>query len=162
MEDAKPGAKSTKKSYFLLLYYRHEWTLVIKYSFFFCCSYCLVLITHKEILKNYTWEFLLWHSGLRIRLQWPGLWRHGFDPRPRNSRLKIRWCWCCGVGCSWGLDLIPGSGISICHGYSKKKKKKKNQKNLLICNKHGILWKLILRTGYTWPSCHAQAQLHML
>jgi len=47
------------------------------------------------------WEFLLWHSG-----------------------LKIQHCHSCGIGCSSSSDSIPGPGTSICCGYSQKRKKK--------------------------------------
>ena len=34
-------------------------------------------------IGRYTWEFPLWHSGLRIWLQgYQSLWRHKFDPQP--------------------------------------------------------------------------------
>ena len=38
------------------------------------------------------------------------------------SGLRIQHCYSCG-GCSWGSDLIPGLGTSICHGWGQKKKK---------------------------------------
>ena len=38
---------------------------------------------YSTIKRNELAEFLLWHSGLRIQLQWFGsLWRHRFDPQP--------------------------------------------------------------------------------
>ena len=39
--------------------------------------------------------------------------------------VKIQHCHSCGVGHSFGLDLIPGSGTSLCCGGNLKKKKKK-------------------------------------
>ena len=62
----------------------------------------ILLISVRALLRS-----LAWHSGLRI------------------------WHSCAyGVGHSCGSDLIPGLGISICHGCGWKRKKKKNNKNL--------------------------------
>ena len=43
-----------------------------------------------KLFKNKTvLEFPLWHSGLRIRLQWlRSLWRCRFDPQPGVNVLK--------------------------------------------------------------------------
>ena len=38
------------------------------------------------------------------------------------SRLRIRLCRCCGLGCCYGEGLIHGLGISACCGYSKKQR----------------------------------------
>ena len=36
--------------------------------------------------KIHLWEFPLWHSGLRIRLQQVrSLWKNGFDPQPNTG-----------------------------------------------------------------------------
>ena len=37
-------------------------------------------------------------------------------------QLRIQCCHTCGVGQSYGLDLTPGPGTSICQGFRKKKK----------------------------------------
>ena len=62
--------------------------------------------------------FLL-HRGLRI---WQCLWVAWVRSLVQHG-LRIQHCHSCGVGCSCGLDLIPGQEISICCGYSHKKKK---------------------------------------
>ena len=69
----------------------------------------MVLTNQKSTTDKHTnkknKELLLWWSGLMI-------WH----------------CHSCDRGCSCGTDLIPGPGISICHGYSQKKKKRKKKK----------------------------------
>ena len=58
-------------------------------------------------------EFLLWHSGLRIKLQMCVF-------SPQQWVKKIQHCCSCGINCSCGLDSIPGPGTSICGGCSHK------------------------------------------
>ena len=66
--------------------------------------------------KKMILEFLLWHSGLRIQLQWLGLlWRCRFNPQPSTTGYRMWHCHSCGTGCSCGLDSIPGPRTSICH-----------------------------------------------
>ena len=68
-----------------------------------------------EVIKNVVLEFLLWHSGLRIRCCLCS--RVGSIPSP-HSRLRIQHCHNCGIGHSCSSDSIPGPGTSICHGRS--------------------------------------------
>ena len=64
-----------------------------------------------------TGEFLLRHSGLRIRLQWlRSLRRYQFDPQPCAVSERIQHCHSCRVGCSCSSDSTPGPGTSICPG----------------------------------------------
>ena len=47
---------------------------------------------HVNYLKIKMWEFLLWHSGLRIQLQWLGLlWSTGFVPSLAHPALLQMW-----------------------------------------------------------------------
>ena len=40
----------------------------------------------------------------------------------------MAFCHSCGIGCSCGLDSVPGLGTSICHGCGHLKKKKRGVK----------------------------------
>ena len=74
------------------------------------------------------WEFLLWHSGLRIWLQqlWL-LWRCKFNPWPGTLGERIQYCHTCDISHSWAWiqslaqELPYASGVAI-------KKKKRNEK----------------------------------
>ena len=57
-----------------------------------------------------------------------------------HSRLRIRCCHSCSVGCNCSLDLIPGLGTPYAMG-SQKKKKKKNRFRDFSINAH--FYKLI-------------------
>ena len=82
-------------------------------------------------------EFPLWHSGLRIPLQWLGsLQRCGFNPQSGAVGLRILHCHICGVGRSCGSDTIPGPGTSICSECGHLKKKKRISSMKLSESKH--------------------------
>ena len=62
-------------------------------------------------------EFPLWHSGIRIQLQWLGsLWRCRFNPWLGTVGSRILYCR------NSGLNSVPGLGPSMCWGYSRLKK----------------------------------------
>ena len=69
------------------------------------------------------------------------LWLSGFRTQPVSmkmqvwslallSKLRIQGCCYCGVGFSFGLDLIPGLGTSICCDFSQQIKIKKQTKRV--------------------------------
>ena len=64
-----------------------------------------------------------WVRELALSLQQLGLLLQlGFNPQPWPSGLRI-WSFCsCGIGCSCGLDSVPGLGTSICCRCGKKNK----------------------------------------
>ena len=73
--------------------------------------------------------FLLWHSGLRIRLhRLRSLQRHGFNLRPGRQVKGFSGATATGIGCSCSSDSVPEPGTSMylrCQPFRKKKKKKK-------------------------------------
>ena len=85
-------------------------------------------------------EFLLRYSWLRIwcclcLLSQAVAWVAAEVQVPSQawcSWLRIQHCRSCGVGCSCGLDLIPGLGSSMYHKCGRKKKKKKKEKKVVL------------------------------
>lgn len=109
----------------------------------------------KTWLKNkIPGELPLQHSGLRIQLvsvkalvQSPG----------QHIRLRIQ-CYCnYGIGCSSGLDWIPGPGTSLCQRGGQNRKTKTNNKykhielGRSIHEKHGPAVLLLLEKLSTRP-----------
>ena len=77
-----------------------------------------------------------------------------------NGGLKIPCCCSCGVGCSSGLDSIPGPGTSISPGDGWKRKKKKERK-LSVPLIHAEKWRHTSSTCVSWIRSPAKASFSL-
>ena len=83
---------------------------------------CSNSLTHERMIL----EFLLWHSGLRIRLQWFGsLWRCRFDPQSgiMGSRTQSVWVAAAVQIQSLARELLYAASVAI---------KRKNKKEWFL------------------------------